>query len=160
MKIFSIVLDIVIVLTLVFLVGKSIYIEHICSKTSKKTQFFVFSGIALINIGLIIIPIAYIFANNINVFSLDYIFVLIILILFVFQGIQSSRLVIFNHGLICMGQYVDFKKIKKVSIAKRSFGNIVLIELQNDSLNFRIGNNKTDDLSKIFKENRINTKIC
>lgn len=159
MKFFSIILDIVIVLTLIFLIGKAIYIEHICSKTSKKTQFFIFSGVALINIGLIIIPVAYIFANNINIFSLNYIFVLIILILFVFQAIQASRLVIFNHGLICMGQYSDFKKIKKVSIAKRKFGNIVLIELQNDSLNFRIGTKKIEPLAKLLRESRVHVKI-
>lgn len=159
MKFFSIALNIVIVLTLVFLVGKAIYIEHISSKTSTKTRFIIFSGVALINIGLIIIPLAYIAANGINLFSFKYIFILFILILFVFQTFQASRLVLFNHGLLCMGQYIDYRKITKLSIGKKRHSSIVLIGTGNDSLTFRIGNKKMDALAKLLRENRVKVKI-
>ncbi|MDQ0151217.1 hypothetical protein ACFO6R_10635 [Eubacterium multiforme] len=159
MKYFSIVLNIVIVLTLLFLVGKAIYIEHICSKKSEKTTFIIFSGVALINIGLIIIPLTYIKANNINLFSIKYIFILLILILFVFQAIQASRLVLFNHGLLCMGQYIDYKKITKLSIGKKRSSSIILIEVNKDSVTFRMSNKKMELFAKKLRENRVNVKI-
>ncbi|MEG1286851.1 MAG: hypothetical protein RSD13_02215 [Clostridium sp.] len=161
MKNFSLILNILIVLTLLFLIGKAIYIERTCKKKSNKTdKFAIFSGITLVNIGLLILAFAYITANNINLFSMKYIFILLILIMIVFQAFASSRLVLFNKGLLCMGQYLDSKNINKVLIREGRFASTVVIEGKGDSFNFRIGKKRTDLLSKSLRENRVNVKMC
>ena len=154
MKYFSLTLNIVIVLTLLFVIGKAIYIEHTCRKNSNKTEkFTIFSGITLVNIGLIN-------ANDINLFSMKYIFILLILIMIVFQAFASSRLVLFNKGLLCMGQYLDSKNIVRVLVREGKFSTAVVIEGKKDSFNFKISKKQLENLSKTLKENRINVKIC
>lgn len=159
MKFFNIAINFVILSTLLFLIGKSLYIEFVCEKNAPKTRLFIFSGVALINIGLIIIPLAYVTSNSINLFSTKYIIILIILILFVIQTIATSRIVLFKKGLLCMGQYLDYKKIKKVSIGKRRLWNVVLIEFAGDTMSFRIGSKSSEKLASIFKEHFIPVKI-
>lgn len=161
MKYFSLILNIVIVLTLLFIIGKAIYIEYTCRKNSNKTtRFTIFSGITLVNIGLLILVFAFINANDINLFSMKYIFILLILIMIVFQAFASSRLVLFNKGLLCMGQYLDAKNIIKVLMREGKFSTAVVIEGKKDSFNFKISKKQLENLSKTLKENRINVKIC
>lgn len=155
---FFTIFKIFLILTMIFVVVKSIFVTKEASKDGTAEKITMFSGIGLINIFLLLvlfIPLIYVSTKGQKLFTFDNIYLLFFLIFILYQIYVNTRILIYKNGILVMGQYIKYKDIKKARIDDCKIGKTVMLLTTTGGMSFKIGKKDDDKLREVIKNHKI-----